>query len=424
MTSYNSSDYFQILDVLNSGQQNPVSLSGYGLTGTDTNNIKNLNSQIVDYGKSNNIGQILSAQTDMSGIMQKEQAYLKKRKQEIALDVETGERAMRLNDSTRKKYYSYVSIVLVWVGVLIVALVLVFLNRAFGVPFNLLFALVMALALFWTGWTLYQMSLRDPTDFDKLNLVPPNVGPNYVNPTNIGLWNAFGIDCIGPNCCPPGNRFGLVYDHSMNQCVLAIGGPTPVVTSGPTPLTGSPTPLATGGGSPTPLTGGPTPLATGGGSPTPLATGGGSPTPLATGGGGQTPLATGGSLGGSGSSPVVDAGSLGIGSGSGSAGIQNLANTIQNLGTKMSDSGIQNLGSTIQNLGTLMSDSGRQNSLTGTSFDTKEKSGFHNISEAENFMTIADLLSAYPPQFPMRLAKPFQHNYACETEQLYCNPKI
>jgi hypothetical protein len=59
-----------------------------------------------------------------------------------------------------------------------------------------------------------------------------------------------------------------------------------------------------------------------------------------------------------------------------------------------------------------------QSSIGGNS------NGFQNMSNEENFMTIADLLSAYPPQFPMRLAKPVQYNYACESEQLYCNPKI
>jgi hypothetical protein len=363
---FNSSDYFKILDDLNSSQQNPVSLSGYGITGDDVAKIQQLNKNISDYSANNNIGHILSAQTDMSGIMQKEQKYLQNRKQDIAQDVQTGERTMRLNDSTRKKYYSYVTIVLVWVGVLIIALVLVFLNRSFGIPFNLLFALVMAVALFWTGWTLYQMSLRDPVDFDKLNLLPPDqVGADYVNKdSNNNLWNGFGLDCIGANCCPPGNTFGLVYDKTMNQCVLATTANS-FTTTPPTGAEGvSPTPPR-----PTGLVG------DAGVSPTP---------PRPTGLGGAA-----------GVSPTPPMGATGGGTN-------------------------QPTGNNNQNMNQLFSSifPNWQSSIGGNS------NGFQNMSNAENFMTIADLLSAYPPQFPMRLVKPVQYNYACESEQLYCNPKI
>jgi hypothetical protein len=250
----------------------------------------------------------------MKTIMDQEKSYLLKRKQDIAHDVETGERIMKLNDSTRKKYYYYVLIVLGWVGVIVLIMILFYLNRVFGIPFNVIFILIMAFALFGTGFIIYQMSLRDPTDFDKLNLLSPQLDAslNNIKTTNGSIFGSFGIDCVGSNCCPPGNPYGLAYDESIHKCVLLnSNSPAPIVQNNSVNSNSTNT------------------------SPTPIVQTT-SPTPSR----------------GNGSSTNVGDGQ-------------------------------------------------------------------------ESFMGIDDLLAYYPPQLPMRIGgKPVQYNYACESEKLYCAPKI
>lgn len=316
----NSSDFFKILDDLNSSSFNPVSS---GLSSSDVTSIQTLKNNINSYSQNNNIQSILSAQSDMSGILQQEKDYLKKRKQDIAHDVETGERVMKLNDSNRKKYYYYVLIVLGWVGVLVLILALFFLNRSFGIPFNFLFILIMVTALSGSGFILYQMSFRDPTDFDKMNLLSPQLDAslNNIKTTNGSIFGSFGIDCVGSNCCPPGNPYGLVYDESIHKCVLPGQ-----VSSTTVPNNGSST---------------------------------------------------------------------------GSSSTTNRSTTVPNptAFTNMTE------GFNTENLDTL-----------STGKDDKKKEGF---------MGVDDLLAYYPPQFPMRIGgKPVQYNYACESEKLYCAPKI
>jgi len=311
----NSSDFFQILDDLNSSSFNTVSA---GLSGSDIQNIQDLKSRVDSYTKNNDIGSIVSAQTDMRSIMDQEKAYLQKRHQDIAHDVETGERVMKLNDSTRKKYYYYVLIVLGWVGVIVLILVLFYLNRAFGIPFNFLFILIMVVALSGTGYIIYQMSLRDPTDFDKLNLLSPQLDAsmNNIKTINGNIFGSFGIDCIGSNCCPPGNPYGLVYDESIHKCVLLQD---------------------------------------------------------------TNPTLPGSSSSGSSTS-----------------------------GTKITKP---------------VSTTTNPNTFVGSM--TEGFKGVEGVSKREGFAGVEDLLAYYPPQFPMRIGgKPIQYNYACESEKLYCAPKI
>jgi len=214
-------DFFQILDKLNSSYLSNKSLAGYSGSQIANQSIHQLSPALNSYIAKNPIPQMLSAQSDMSDIMTQETNYLNHVQSNMARDVQTGERTLMLNDSNRKKYYAYVVIVMVWVGVLAILLILLFLNKSIGIPFNFFFIVLVAGTLCWTLWYLYQMSLRDPTDFDKLHLDKPFVSPGFVNPkgSKLGSW-LFGIDCIGPGCCPPGNPYDLVYDSTANQCVL------------------------------------------------------------------------------------------------------------------------------------------------------------------------------------------------------------
>jgi hypothetical protein len=208
-----SSNYFNILNKLSIG-----GFSGQNLSDLNAGQIYNksvtLDTEIQNYKGNNPMSNILSIQDDMSGIMQTELNYLNGRQSLINQDIATGERLMQLNDSNRKRYYKYVVLVMIWVGTITLVLLLVYLKRIFtDLPFNLIFLLIITGALIWSILILYTIYTRDPTDFDKLYLTPPDFKATPVASATITDNTDSGYDsngnCIGETCC----RAGEVYRH-------------------------------------------------------------------------------------------------------------------------------------------------------------------------------------------------------------------
>jgi len=203
------------------GGHQPLAITG---TGSDPQYVENTVNQaqrvIQNYEKTNPMANILEVQSEYNNVMEQEYNYLQNKERQIRMDIETGERIMQLNDSNRKKYYSYVSIVIIWVCVIILILLLVYLNRYLGVPFNFFFAIIVTIAILWSGWILYNISLRDPTDYDRLNLEPPNLGPSTNASDNLSnsiFSNSNNSECIGAECCPG------QYNNVFKICELGLG---------------------------------------------------------------------------------------------------------------------------------------------------------------------------------------------------------
>ena len=226
-TLTNNSNFFNVLSQLNLGSTQPLAAVGNSV---DQDYIKKTvnNAQAVmqDYEATNPMSDILEVQTQYNNVMEQEYNYLQTRERQIKMDIETGERMMKLNDSNRKKYYAYVYIVMIWVCVVILILLLVYLNRYLGIPFNFFFAIIVTIGVLWSAWLLYSISVRDPIDYDKLNLQPPNLSPSTAGNSIFGLGPSPGTHdisaCVGAECCPIITQDGytLKYNVKDNLCEL------------------------------------------------------------------------------------------------------------------------------------------------------------------------------------------------------------
>ena len=215
----NANSYFDILQKLNMGG------SGALLTNTDTQSMQGtITSEMSSLRNSLSsmppMSQVIAAQSQVNNILKSEMDYLALQEKEIIQDVETGNRMMRLNDSNRKRYGHYIMIVMIWIGTAALVLLLVYLNRYLGVPFNFFFVIIITVAILWTLLTLRTMYIRDPTDFDKLHLAPPKMTPaKYsgpaASPSDGSGSGGSGSDCIGQQCC----TYGMHYDLNQRKCV-------------------------------------------------------------------------------------------------------------------------------------------------------------------------------------------------------------
>jgi uncharacterized membrane protein (DUF485 family) len=228
-TLSNSSNYFNVLSQFNVG--NNPSLSSPSLSSDQLyNTIQQANQLLNNYQQSNPISNILEVQTDYNNIMNQEYNYLQQQESKMKQDVETGERMLKLNDSNRKRYYAYISIIMIWVCTIVLVILLVYMNRFLGVPFNFFFAIIVTVAIVWSVWIFYSINIRDPTDYDKLNLDGPNASDvtstsNWF--TEVGAKNnldytAPSAFCIGADCCPTVTGSKLHYDAGLNKCVDAF----------------------------------------------------------------------------------------------------------------------------------------------------------------------------------------------------------
>lgn len=214
-----SDNFFNVLDRL-VARANPLS------TNTDyQQTINTIDSKLQSYSPNNNTDRILTAQSQMIDVMNKETDYLNNRDEMIKKDIATGERMMQLNDSNRKRYYQYVMIVMIWVGTITVLLLLIYLKRIFSdFPFNFFFLLTITIAVLWTTYILYTISQRDPTDFDKLYLIPPEF-KSYpsARPISSGStdlqFDANG-NCIGEYCCVPGETYVKNDTYPNGKCLI------------------------------------------------------------------------------------------------------------------------------------------------------------------------------------------------------------
>jgi len=234
-TLSNNTSWFDVVSQFNMGKTQPLAITG---TQADPQTIQNTLNEaqktIQNYEIKNPMANILEVQTEYNDVMEQEYNYLQNKERQIRMDIETGERIMQLNDSNRKKYYAYVSIVIIWVCVIVLILLLVYLNRYLGIPFNFFFAVIVTTAVLWSGWILYTISLRDPTDYDKLNLEPPNLGPSANAGDLLAGNNLFGTNngptCVGAECCPlvSAQGYKMQYNPLINKCEIVMSqGPSP-----------------------------------------------------------------------------------------------------------------------------------------------------------------------------------------------------
>lgn len=177
----------------------------------------------------------LTHQTKVEDILEKEHERLLSRKDEID-NIHYGKmRAVRLNDSYRKRQSDYLRIL-----VAVIIAILVYIAVAFIVPEPLKSILVVTLfvvVVFYVVSVVWEIYRRDNMDHDRLDLQPPNgamSGDRAFSATSAATAAAAaaasGPVCTGEVCCSDGSR----WDASMNKCIFSCTDPAKPITKGTT----------------------------------------------------------------------------------------------------------------------------------------------------------------------------------------------
>lgn len=178
---------------------------------------------------------VLSNQTEMKNIIDKEAARLEAKKQSVESALYGQKRMAHFSNSYSKKYYAQIKILLIIIIVVLIYLALTFLNSLIPISDNIILIImiiVCLIAFVIIISTILDISSRYNMDFDKLNLSAPSTIKISGNlDGNISSGNG-GLICIGESCCPANNSYGSVWDSDKQKC-LSINS----ITGGKQPFT-------------------------------------------------------------------------------------------------------------------------------------------------------------------------------------------
>jgi hypothetical protein len=159
----------------------------------------------------------LNRQNDMRNIIDQENQRLAAKQQQISGAVVNTQRAIALNESSRKRQVQFIYILLLLILGLLIYLFLRNIELFF--PFipsfitDFLTILAMGIIFIYIVILLRDISMRSNTNFDELNLPPPvvNQAANAAAQQNSALTTgdllsaiSYGNSCIGESCCAPG----------------------------------------------------------------------------------------------------------------------------------------------------------------------------------------------------------------------------
>jgi hypothetical protein len=175
----------------------------------------------------------LTEQTAAIDIVEKELNTSKKRLKILEEEKNNKIRLVEINDYYGQKYAEHSDLMKVIVIMLIPILILAILFNKGLIPSKIYYILIAIIALIGAVFIwkrVFSIVLRDPMNYQEYNwYFDPSTAPTSTSSSSSDPWASnsnFG-SCVGDACCSD----GLVYDASLNQCVVSTGDTTTTDTT-------------------------------------------------------------------------------------------------------------------------------------------------------------------------------------------------
>lgn len=176
----------------------------------------------------------LTEQTAAIDIVEKELNTSKKRLKVLEEEKNNKIRLVEINDYYGQKYAEHSDLMKIIVIMLIPILILAILFNKGILPSKVYYILIAIIALIGAIFiwrTVFSIILRDPMNYQEYNwYFDPSTAPTSTSTTSTDPWASetsnFG-NCIGDACCSD----GLVYDSTLNQCIISTTTNTNTTTT-------------------------------------------------------------------------------------------------------------------------------------------------------------------------------------------------
>lgn len=138
---------------------------------------------------------------------------------------DTQYRLIQLNNNERKRRMHYIYIILIWVGAFLIIFCMIMLCKLLPVwiPCKIFIFLIVLTACCVSIYLYWDLTKRDPTDYDKLKLPPPDLVTSGTGmPASNTDFAMFALGfCTSASCCASGTTW-----DSVNSVCIA-GAPPP-----------------------------------------------------------------------------------------------------------------------------------------------------------------------------------------------------
>ena len=174
----------------------------------------------------------LTEQTAAIDIVEKELNTSKKRLKILEEEKNNKIRLVEINDYYGQKYEEHSNLMKIIVIMLVPILILAILFNKGLLPSKIYYILIAIIALIggiFIWKIVFSIVLRDPMNYQEYNwYFDPSTAPTSTSTSSTDPWasTSFG-SCVGDACCSD----GLVYDSSLNQCVVSTGETTTDTTT-------------------------------------------------------------------------------------------------------------------------------------------------------------------------------------------------
>ena len=175
----------------------------------------------------------LTEQTAAIDIVEKELNTSKKRLKILEEEKNNKVRLVEINDYYGQKYAEHTDLMKIIVIMLVPILILAILFNKGILPSKIYYILIAIIGLIGAVFiwrTVFSIVLRDPMNYQEYNwYFDPSTAPTSTSSSSTDPWASnsnFG-NCVGDACCSD----GLVYDSSLNQCVISTGEETETDTT-------------------------------------------------------------------------------------------------------------------------------------------------------------------------------------------------
>lgn len=167
-------------------------------------------------------------QNEMIDIVENEKERLLLKKGSIDSALTNKNREMILNDNVRKKYARYTDLMIVIIMTIICFLIILLLSNTFPIIpepiITILTIIVVSVGIINGIYILYDIVIRDPLYFDRLNVPPPvaKLTPQQlaVQSQSGDLLSSMTQVCNGQECCD--DQVGTIWDPSSSTCIIDI----------------------------------------------------------------------------------------------------------------------------------------------------------------------------------------------------------
>lgn len=161
---------------------------------------------------------IIRQQQNMKDIMSAELSHKLVGEYKRKTAVQTENRNIVFSTNLQKRRFVYLMVVFIWIGAFLVLFALAWTIQFFPrIPHKIISMMVLFIAVVWTADLLFDLSKRNPLNYDEYNWnSPQNTVGNIQNAklANNGA-GTHGI-CMNEKCCSPGTQ----YDAAKATCVL------------------------------------------------------------------------------------------------------------------------------------------------------------------------------------------------------------